>query len=363
MKEKTINISEVEEGLTTAKDIINADGVFLVPKDTVINKNHLLKLQLYQINQITVYDIPKVTETYQRIEAVIETKQDQNIADTKDFRIFFSKYVSSVKTLEKEFTDMMQNKIVKQDELSNLINSFITRDTSNSKLFSYLCRVQTTDDTTFSHCMNVSILAGILGKWLRLSSKDIENLSIAGLLHDIGKTQLNPEILNKKEPLTKEELEYVKSHSTVGYKMVADAALDDGIKQAVLLHHERMNGSGYPLKLEWEKVHKYAKIISIVDIYDAITSERPYHKKHHPFEAIRILEEECYGLLETDYLYVFLENIAHNFLGNDVLLSTGEEAKIIFINAQSPSHPMVQTKSGKFIDLQTYNFIGITQFL
>lgn len=363
MKEITINVSQVEEGMMTAKDITNAEGIFLIPKDTVINKNHLLKLQLYQINQLVVYDMPKVNGAYKRVETIVETATDESIAETKEFRLFFSKYVSSVNALEKEFSTMIQTGNVKRDELSSIISNFIATDTSNSKLFSYLCRVQTADDTTFSHCMNVSILASILGKWLHLSEKDIENLSIAGLLHDIGKTQLDPRILNKVEPLTEEEFEHLKTHTTLGYKMVADAPLDNGIKQAILLHHEKMNGTGYPLKLDWEQIHMYAKIISIVDMYDAITSERPYHKRFHPFTAIKILEEECYGILETDYLYVFLENIAHNFLGNDVLLSTGEEAKIIFINSQSPSHPMVQTKSSKFIDLLSYNFITIEQFL
>lgn len=363
MKETTINVSQVEEGMMTAKDVINDEGIFLIPKDTIINKNHLLKLELYQISQLVVYDMPKVNETYKRVEPVAITKQDQTITESKEFRIFFSKYISSVNKLQSEFSTTVQKGTVKSDELSSIIQQFVSKDINNSKLFSYLCRVQTSDDTTFSHCMNVSILATILGKWLHLSPKDIENLSIAGLLHDIGKTQLDPSILNKKEPLTKEEFDYIKTHATLGYKLVADSNIDVGIKQAILLHHEKMNGTGYPLNIDWEQVHMYAKIISIVDIYDAITSERPYHKRYHPFTAIKILEEEYYGILETDYLYVFLDNIAHNFLGNDVLLSTGEEAKIIFINAQSPSHPMVQTKSGKFIDLLSYHFITIEQFL
>lgn len=363
MKEIIINVTEVEEGMMTAKDVINDEGIFLIPKDAIINKNHLLKLQLYQISQLTVFDMPKSNEEYKRIEPIIENTKDVSISESKEFRIFFSKYVSSVNALEKEFSTMINSGKVKRDELSNIISRFISQETSNSQLFSFLCRVQTADDTTFSHCMNVSILATILGKWLRLSDTDIANLSIAGLLHDIGKTQIDPKILNKKGSLTDEEFEHIKMHTTLGYKLVSDAPLDDGIKQAVLMHHEKMNGTGYPLNLDWEHIHMYAKIISIVDIYDAITSARPYHKRFHPFTAIKILEEEYYGILETDYLYVFLENIAHNYLGNDVLLSTGEEAKIIFINAQSPSHPMVQTKSSKFIDLLSYNFITIEQFL
>ncbi|PKM93415.1 MAG: hypothetical protein CVU84_15620 [Firmicutes bacterium HGW-Firmicutes-1] len=359
MTEAKVSVSEVQEGMKTSKDVISQEGIFLMPKDTVISKNHILKLQLYQMSHITIYETPLepifVTLKESKTEDVI-------VSQTKEFKDFSTKYLSGVNAIEREFSNMVQKGSVDSKSLSSIVDTFI-HETSNNQLFSYLCRIQSKDDATFSHSMNVSILATILGKWLHLDDHSIMNLSIAGLLHDIGKTQIDPKILNKKGKLTPDEFEYIKTHTTLGYKIIADAPLDDGIKQAVLMHHEKMNGSGYPLHLSWEKIHMYAKIIAIVDIYDAITSDRPYHNRFHPFTAIRVLEEECYGVLETDYLYVFLENIAHNFLGNDVLLSTGEEAKIIFINPQSPSHPMVQTKSSKFIDLLSYDFITIDKFI
>ncbi|PKM52537.1 MAG: hypothetical protein CVV02_01945 [Firmicutes bacterium HGW-Firmicutes-7] len=356
MIELKVSVSEVQEGMKASKDVVSEEGIFLMPKDTVISKNHILKLQLYQMSHITIYEKP--------IEPIyVAPKEDKpSVTQTSEFKNFSSKYAAGVNAIEKEFSTMVQLGKVDSESLSSIVDEFI-HETSNNHLFSYLCRIQSNDDGTFSHCMNVSILATILGKWLHLDQDSIMNLSVAGLLHDIGKTQLDPKILNKKGVLTKDEFEHIKTHTTLGYKLVADAPLDDGIKQAVLMHHEKMNGTGYPLNLTWNKIHMYAKIISIVDIYDAITSDRPYHERFHPFTAIKILEEEYYGVLETDYLYVFLENIAHNFLGNDILLSTGEEAKIIFINPQSPSHPMVQTKSSKFIDLLSYDFITIDKFL
>ncbi len=362
MEEIRMNVLDVQEGMMTSKDVINEEGIFLIPKDTIINKNHILKLQLYQMNYVFVYERPVIDEAHKSIAPIEKTEKDIKITQSKEFQGFINKYISGVSSIEKEFSKVIDTASISSESLTGVIDSFIT-ETTNSQLFSYLCRVQTADDSTFSHSMNVSILATILGKWLKWSEKDINNLSVAGLLHDIGKTKLDPAILNKKEPITDAEYEYLKTHTTLGYKMVAQATLDNGIKQAVLLHHEKMNGSGYPMKLNWDQVHKYAKVISIVDIYDALTSDRPYHQRYHPLKAIQILEEEYYGVLETDYLYVFLENVAHNFLGNQVLLSTGEEARIIFINSQSPSHPIVQTKSSKFIDLLSYDFIKIEKFL
>ena len=143
--------------------------------------------------------------------------------------------------------------------------------------------------------------------------------------------------------------------------MVADLDIDNGIKQAILMHHERMNGYGY-LGVHWDSVHKFAKIIGIVDVFEAMTSDRPHHKRKHPFEIIKMFEEEGYGVLDTEYLYIFLKNIAHNYIGNRVRLSNGDEGNIVFINHQSPSRPMVQTENG-IVDLMEPNNIKIEAFI
>lgn len=352
MTESRRRISELQEGMIISKDIISDEGIFLIPANTTINKNHILKMQLYQIAQADVFDQPGMVET---------TQKELLMSQTPEFKSFTSKYISQVHELEKELSKILETGHYDQTGLTQIVTDLIESSPSN-QLFSYLCRIRSQDDFTFTHSLNVSILANIFAKWLHLEEEDIINLSIAGLLHDIGKTQLDLAVLNKKGKLTNEEFELIKTHTTLGYKIIENAPLDIGVKQAILLHHERMNGSGYPLNVPWDYIHRYAKIIAIVDIYDAMTSDRPYHKRYHPFVVIRNLEEESYGLLDTDLLFVFLENIAHHFLGNDVLLSSGEEGKIIFINPKSPSRPIIQVKN-KFVDLLSNDQISIEKFL
>ncbi len=352
MAESKKSVSELQDGMIIAKDVISDEGIFLIPEGTTISKNHILKMQLYQISHAYVHASPEVAEAQPK---------DVLVGQTPEFKSFSSKYESQVHKLETELTNMLETGSFDHIGLSNIVNQLMSTSPTNS-LFTYLCRIQAGDEYTYAHLLNVSIIAGIFAKWLHLDQTDVMNLSIAGLLHDIGKTQLNLTILNKKEKLTQEEFDHLKTHTTLGYNLIESFPLDFGIKQAVLLHHEKMNGSGYPLRPDWDSIHKYAKIIAIVDMYDAMTSDRPYHKRCHPFVAIRTLEEQSYGLLDTDYLFVFLENIAHHYLGNDVLLSTGETGKIIFINPQSPSRPMVQVKND-FIDLYTNEHITIKSFI
>ena len=129
------------------------------------------------------------------------------------------------------------------------------------------------------------------------------------------------------------------------------------------MHHEKMNGQGYPLGLKWESIHPYPKIISIVDIYDAMTSDRPYHKRYHPLDVIRMFENECYGFLDTQYLYIFLEHIAHNFIGEHVQLSNGQRGEVIFINKQSPSRPLIKKEDGTILDMLKDESVFIVDFI
>jgi putative nucleotidyltransferase with HDIG domain len=250
-----------------------------------------------------------------------------------------------------------------QQELLSLVDNLMKTTATQSQLFSFMCRLNNLDDVTFNHSLNVSILAHIFGIWLHLDPTELEELTLAGLLHDIGKLKVNADILNKPAKLTDEEFTQIKKHTVLGYEMIAATDLPDSVKHTILMHHEKMNGAGYPLGLSWNNIHPYAKIVSIVDIYDAMTAERPYHKRFHPFHVIKMFEEECYGVLDTHYLYIFLEHIAHNFLHDKVILSNNDQANIIFINKQSPSRPIVETLHKNIIDLYTNPKIEIEGFI
>lgn len=353
MIEQKKNVSELKEGMVISKDVISEEGIFLIPSGTEINDNHILKMQLYHIDQ--AYILEEEPETAEVNE------KELLISETPEFKTFSNQYLEHVNALESTLSKLIDVGEVSHLMLSNIVTN-VVKSCNQAKLFTYLCRINTTNHETFSHSLNVSILANLFGKWLKLSNAEILTLSVAGLLHDIGKIKLDQSILNKTEPLTNEEFKHIQKHTTLGYKLISKTNVDDAIKQVVLQHHEKMDGSGYPLRPEWDTIHMYSKIISIVDIYDAITSDRPYHKKKHPFEAIRVLEEECFRVLETRYLITFLENIAYNFIGNDVELSNGEQGKIIFINHKAPSRPIVQTNK-TFYDLMSDSAINIKNFI
>ncbi len=364
--------TELKEGMIVARDVFSNDGTLLIPNRTNLSSNHIIKINVYSVHEIAIFVdesfkgnvIEDPYEKFDREMKLIDTTQEKEntIARSPEFQSFTENYEHQLDIVETQLKEIVHTGRIDGAALYDLVADIITA-TNTGNLFSFLCRMRSSDDVTFSHSLNVSMLASILGKWLELPVHTTTELAIAGLLHDIGKVKVNQDTLNKAGKLTDEEFAHIKKHTTLGYQLVADSALSLGVKHAILMHHEKMNGAGYPLGLSLDRIHDYAKIISIVDIYDAMTAERPYHKRYHPFHVIRMFEEECYGVLDSTYLEVFLERIAHNFLDDLVMLSDHNQGKIIFVHHRNPSQPIVQLDNGKIVDLQHEDALSIIDFI
>jgi len=354
-----INVNKLRPGLMVAEDIYTPKGLMIIPKNTLLDEKHIFRIKLYQIISVLIMESTNEEDSDLNDQTIAE---DVVIAVSRNFSQFRDSYNTQHAATESKLNSIADGEPVDQDNLYQVSTNLIDSIRTKSELFNYMYYLKNDDDYTYTHCLNVSILANIFGRWLKLPEDDIKNITLTGMLHDLGKIQIDKEIINKPGKLTAEEFDLMKKHSTFGYQTIKDQDIDDSIKQGVLFHHEKLDGSGYPLGLTDKNIPMYAKIISIVDIYDAMTSKRSYHDKYSPFKVIRMFEEESYGLLDTRLLFVFLENIAHNYLGKEVVLSNGDHAKIVFIHNQSPSRPIVQIKD-KMVDLQESPQITIDEIL
>lgn len=338
---KRIPIDRLSVGMVLGDDVINSNGLILIPRKTMIQQKHIFRLKLYDILSVVVEDVivaPVETDNEPSQEVVLQMDSSQQA-----FNEFRNIYVEKEAVIRSQLYAISNGEPIQINTLLDISHSLLNGLKTKSSLFNYLYNLRTTDDYTYTHSINVSLLCNIVGNWLKLPHEQIEELTTAGLLHDIGKIKVDQNILNKPGKLTPQEFEKIKKHSQLGYEIIKDQNnISDDIKYGVLMHHEKINGSGYPLGLSDTEIHDYAKIISIVDIYDAMTSNRSYHKKFSPFKVIQIFEQDSFGLLDTAFLFVFLENIAHNYLGKMVKLSNGEEGKIIFIHNNAPSRPIIE---------------------
>lgn len=191
----------------------------------------------------------------------------------------------------------------------------------------------------------------MLGEWVGLSEEDLEVLTLAGLLHDIGKCMISPEIIKKPSLLTPDEYEEVKKHARYGAEILETQPLDKRVIRAALMHHERCDGTGYPMGLKDEEIDDFAKIIAIADVYDAMTANRCYRKGLCPFEVIATFEREGLTKYDSRYILTFLNRIVDTYICNSVLLNDGTCGKIVLMNQKSLSRPVIHTMTNEYIDL------------
>ena len=217
------------------------------------------------------------------------------------------------------------------------------------------------------HSLHVAILAGLMGSWLNWPEESRRRLLLAGLLHDVGKLKISNDILNKPGRLSLSELKIMRRHSNYGVEILAKCGLGNeaDLIAGVLQHHERGDGSGYPSGLTADMISPVGKILAILDIYDAMATNRVYAHKTSPFDIFeRLTTDMRAGKIDETYGSLFVRKICRALIGSWVRLMSGEKAKIIYIDEERATPlPIVQTTEGKFYDLSTDGTVQIKELL
>lgn len=243
---------------------------------------------------------------------------------------------------------------------SGITGDLIKAIENNNAVALNINALKCSDEYTFKHSVDVAIIGMVIAKEQRKSSKEIFEIGMAGLLHDIGKTKVPPEILNKPARLTPEEFEIMKKHSAYSYELVSENnEIPIDVKIAMLQHHEKMDGSGYPYGATDEHIHRYAKILTVCDIYDALVTDRPYKSANSPREAVEILMSMT-SELDMNALNSFMRMMILYPVDSTVQLSNGEMARVVQRNPNYLLRPVVVgVESGNVYDLKSRECAGI----
>lgn len=289
----------------------------------------------------------------------------QKVVESAEFKDFQMEYLHATETLKEVFESLVkhQGQNIKEAELVESIAPLFKSRTTITEVFDMLHHMHAIDDTVYAHCVNVALISRMIGRWLHFDLHDLDVLTCCGLLHDLGKHTIPMEILNKPGKLTDEEFALIKNHPKAGYELVRSLDIDDRIKQACLMHHERYDGSGYPNGLTSEFLPDYSMIIAIADVYDAMTSARSYRVPLCPFQVIENFEKEGFQKYHTKYIYIFLNRIATTYQNNRVMLNDARGAKIVMLNKNYLSKPVVQFDDGECLDLSEQKDLYITKIL
>ncbi|MBQ6734447.1 MAG: HD-GYP domain-containing protein [Lachnospiraceae bacterium] len=342
--------SQLRPGMVLGESIysLEQDRVVL-EKGTVLDERAITRLKL----QIAIAVLIDEDETPEEEASVPdrEPSHAEKLRATPEFQQFKQDFEETFSDFGNKLNDVVTaGADLEPEELSAPVMDLIENTTGPSGLFDMLHSLRQYSDETYAHSVNVALISNAIGQWMNLPPADLQVLTQAGLLHDIGKLLVPRDIITKPGRLTEEEYRIIQQHAQKGYELVKDRDLDPRIKNAILMHHERCDGSGYPSHLETEAIDPFARYVAIADVYDAITSARVYRDALCPFIAVEIMESEGLQKYDPQAILTFLTNVVNVYLFNRVRLSDGREGEVVFINRQHFARPTVRT-GNEFVDL------------
>ena len=350
---KPYPLNEAKPGMEIGRMVLTQDDKVILSEGTILTESILQGLNFWNITTVFIKEALSS-----------EPGIDFSIPETAVQKKFYADYDKTVSALKDSFTKIRFFKEVSLAAMQDLAGNAIEPLINSHGVINHMNLVRRQDDYTFHHSINVAIICGVLGKWLGYTGEEWKNLILAGLLHDIGKTQIPLEILNKPGKLLPEEMEIMQLHTTRGYKLLRDKSeIPIGVIHGILQHHERFDGSGYPLAVPGNQIHRYAKIIAIADIYDAMTSDRVYHRKSSPFAVVEMIVGEMFDKLDPEIVTIFLNNVRDYFIGNIVELSDSRQAEVIYLGQFMAARPIVVTEDKEYIDLERNKTLSIVKVI
>lgn len=241
--------------------------------------------------------------------------------------------------------------------LDKLLQYTIDEILHSSQVMVNMIDLRTYDDYTYSHSLNVAILSVVVGVSLGLNKKSLHHLAIGALLHDTGKMFVNKDILNKPARLTPEEFEEIKAHSERGYNYLCEYLdIPQHSKDTALQHHEQFGGKGYPHGLSGEQIHLYGRIVGVVDVFDALTADRPYRKAMLPSDALEYIMGGYNTMFDPVVVNALTKKVAPYPVGTCIKLSTNEVGIVVKNYENASLRPMIKLiedgkPTEKYIDL------------
>ena len=326
--------NSLQEGMISGKRLIGKNNELLLNYGSVIRSSYIGKLKY--LGYVGIYIDDELSNDIEVTDIINDSLRYKSIKAIKDV---FNEIKSESQDISKESKEI----------ICNMVSEILDGVLLNKNLMVNMIDLKVFDDYTYFHSVNVGTLSMLVGASMGLSKNQLYNLGLASMLHDIGKVFVPKEIIQKPGKLTVEEFDIIKTHSYKGYMYLKEKFKIPTIcNVAVLDHHEKFNGSGYPNSRTGDEISLFGKIIAITDVYDSLTSERPYKKAGTPSEAIEYIMGNSHSHFDINISKAFLQKIAPYPNGTTVLLSNSAIGIVVENYPDSCLRPKVRIiKHGK----------------
>ena len=343
VKRYFVRTRSLEEGMKIGQTIKDRMDRTLIAKYTVLDTYLIDALRKMGIAGVYVTEGDEEPETEKQDEPTCAMARN-NISKLRTQDPSRVKLSESVKKRVSEGIQYLYNNSSSEqftNTTTSITNDLMKAINDNDAIAVDINALKTSDEYTFKHSVDVATMSIIIAKKQGLKQEDVYNIGIAGLLHDMGKSKIPLEILNKPGRLNDDEFAVMKQHPVLGYEILKEKDdFSQAVSLAVLQHHEKMNGKGYPMGVTSDRIVHYAKILSVVDVYDALVTERPYKKafsQRTAVEMIMSMTEE----LDITAMKSFLASVILYPVDSSVQLSNGERARVVKNNSNTALRPVV----------------------
>ena len=331
-----IPIKKLKNGMITAQSIYNPLGASYLTKGMELSPTYIERLEKAGFDGVTVTSLdPK-----------LKLAPPDDIVQEKT-------RISAIQNVATAFHSVEENGTFDPAPLQGISENILQDIIAQQKNLVQLTDIRLHDTYTFAHSVNVAILSSLLGVLLKLSREEQLKLTLGGLLHDIGKITVPYEILTKAGHLTDDEWSVMQGHPEAGRQRLKKMFPNDTLLSTIALqHHEHIDGSGYPNHLKGEQIHRYGRIVAIADVYDALTSVRPYKRAYTPSVAHRLMATCSPGHFDLDLLKLFFDNVAIYPVGTILKTQDGYAIvkKVEFGYTLTPVVCIFANREGKLLD-------------
>ncbi len=322
---RRVSLEYLEPGMKIGRTIYSSDGRPLLVAGMVLNSNYIQRLIDYGVGSVYIKD-----DMFDEIEEPPDLISEQT-------------RLESVRTVKELFNSLENKKRINIQGVKKTVSNLIDEVLSNREILVNFTDIRNYDDYTFSHSVQVCVLSIITGISLGLDHIRLKDLATGALIHDIGKTRVDKELLNKPGDLTPEEFVEIKRHAEHGFEILrANQEISLLSAHIAYQHHERWDGNGYPRRLREQEIHIYSRIVAIADVFDALVADRPYRKAYSTSQAVSLMRRMAGSQFEPVILESFLANVAEFPIGTVVALSSGEIAVVVDSNREKPILPVVR---------------------
>ncbi|MEK5040614.1 HD-GYP domain-containing protein [Sporosarcina sp. FSL K6-3457] len=367
MTETYIKTSDLRPGLVISEDIFVNTIYPILRKNTVVSPEHLEVLHVFGVKTVKIHERPVV----KREEA--HNLDQENPVDPDDILSKIpmkqadlqTNYSEAVQNYKKEFMGWRAGIRPDIAKVRSIVIPLLEIFIEQKRMLTILNDMSDPKEYMYHHSIAVGILASAICGQMGFPKGQVLQLGLAGVLADCGMAKIDTAITEKAAFLTKNEFNEVKKHTVYSYQMIQDTPLlRQEMKLAILQHHERLDGSGYPRGDKMGQVSIFSQVLAVADVFHAMTSERIHRSKESPFKVIEMIKEEEFGKFDIKVVQALLDLVGNLSIGTRVELTNGEVGEVVFVHRDARLRPMIKkSEDGTILDLTTNRHIAVGKVL